>query len=79
MGTRYLNIGDMDTDYVDNNGNIIKNDDAKTVMVRSKLDLPLFSGYNPGTLAYTAGFKNIWQLDAGGEWKTIIEEDESNG
>lgn len=79
MGTRYLNVGDMDTDYVDNNGNIVKNDDAKTVMVRSKLDLPLFSGYNPGTLAYTAGFKNIWQLDAGGEWKTIIEEDESNG
>lgn len=79
MGTRYLNIGDMDTDYVDNNGNIVKNDDAKTVMVRSKFDLPLFSGYNPGTLAYTAGFKNIWQLDASGEWKTIIEEDESDG
>ena len=79
MGTRYLNIGDMDTDYVDSNGNIVKNDDAKTVMVRSKLDLPLFSGYNPGTLAYTAGFKNIWQLDASGEWKIIIEEDESNG
>ena len=42
MSTKYLNIGDMDTDYVDSDGNIVKNDDTKVVMVRSKLDLPLF-------------------------------------
>lgn len=79
MGTRYVNVGDMDTDYVDNDGNIVKNDDTKIVIVRSKLDLPLFSGYSPGTIAHTAGFKNMWQLDAFGDWQTIVEEVESNG
>lgn len=76
--TIYLNIGDMDTDYVDGNGNFVKNDDAKMVMVRSKADLDLIEGYRPGTIAHTAGFKNMWQLDAGGEWQTIVEE-VSNG
>lgn len=76
--TTYLNIGDMDTDYVDGSGNLVKNDDAKMVMVRSKADLDLLEGYRPGTIAYTAGFKNMWQLDTGGEWQTIVEE-VSNG
>lgn len=77
--TKYLNIGDMDTDYIDQNGNIIKNDDAKMVMVRNKSDLDLLNDYRPGTIAYTAGFKNMWQADADGEWQTIVEEVESNG
>lgn len=76
--TTYLNIGDMDTDYVDESGNFVKNDDTKMVMVRSKVDLDLLEGYRPGTIAHTAGFKNMWQLDAGGVWQTIVEE-VSNG
>ena len=76
--TTYLNIGDMDTDYVDVGGNLVKNDDAKMVMVRSKADLDVIVGYRPGTIAYTAGFKNMWQLDASGEWQAIVEE-VSNG
>lgn len=77
--TKWLNVGDMDTDYVDSNGRIIRNDDAKMVMVRNKSDLDLLNDYRPGTIAYTAGFKNMWQLDADGEWQTIVEEVESNG
>lgn len=76
--TTYLNIGDMDTDYVDVSGNLVKNDDAKMVMVRSKADFDVIGSYRPGTIAYTAGFKNMWQLDASGEWQTIVEE-VSNG
>ena len=76
--TTYLNIGDMDTDYVDGNGNLVKNDDAKMVMVRNKADLNMLGSYRPGTIAYTAGFKNMWQLDASSEWQTIVEE-VSNG
>lgn len=76
--TTYLNIGDMDTDYVDGNGNLVKNDDAKMVMVRNKADLDILGNYRPGTIAYTAGFKNMWQLDASSEWQTIVEE-VSNG
>ena len=76
--TTYLNIGDMDTDYVDGNGNLVKNDDAKMVMVRNKADLDIFGSYRSGTIAYTAGFKNMWQLDASSEWQTIVEE-VSNG
>lgn len=72
--TTYLNIGDMDTDYVDGNGNLVKNDDAKMVMVRNKADLDILGSYRPGTIAYTAGFKNMWQLDASSEWQTIVEE-----
>lgn len=76
--TTYLNIGDMDTDYIDKSGNLVKNDDAKMVMVRSKADLDALEGYRPGTIAHTAGFKNMWQLDADGQWHTIVEE-VSNG
>ena len=76
--TTYLNIGDMDTDYVDGNGNLVKNDDAKMVMVRNKADLNILGSYRPGTIAYTAGFKNMWQLDSSSEWQTIVEE-VSNG
>ena len=76
--TTYLNIGDMDTDYIDKSGNLVKNDDAKMVMVRSKADLDALEGYRPGTIAHTAGFKNMWQLDADGEWQVIVEE-VSNG
>lgn len=76
--TTYLNIGDMDTDYVDGSGNLVKNDDAKMVMVRSKADLDLLINYRPGTIAHTAAFKNMWQLDASGEWQKIVEE-VSNG
>ena len=78
VDTKWLNVGDMDTDYVDGNGNLVKNDDAKMVMVRSKADLDVIVGYRPGTIAYTAGFKNMWQLDASGEWQAIVEE-VSNG
>ena len=39
--TTYLNVGDMDTDYIDGSGNLVKNDDAKMVMIRNKADLDM--------------------------------------
>ena len=43
-------------------------------MVTDKSDLDSLSGYEPSTIAYTAGLKNIWQLGADGTWVAIIEE-----
>lgn len=46
----------------------------ESIMVASKDQL---SDLNcpPTTVAYTAGYKNMWQLDAEGTWQTIIEEE----
>ena len=73
---KYLNVGDMEMDYIDKDGNLVKNGVAKMVMIRSKSDLELLDdgNYHPGTFAYTAGFKNLYQLDANYEWQTIVEE-----
>ena len=41
------------------------------VMVESESDLDNLVGYPPTTIAYTAGFGNMWQLDADGTWQNI--------
>lgn len=47
---------------------------APSVMVNSQDDLnQLPSVYPPGTLAYTAGFKAMWQLAADGSWVSLME------
>lgn len=56
-------------------GKIYKNSTAHSVLVTAKSDLSsLTAKYEPGTIAYTAGFGNMWQLDAAGTWNAIIEE-----
>ena len=45
-----------------------------SVMVESESDLASLSAYSPGTIAFTAGFTNMWQLNASGEWIVIVEE-----
>ena len=42
-----------------------------SVMVESSSDLANLTGYPPTTIAYTAGFGNMWQLDADGTWQSI--------
>lgn len=44
-----------------------------SIMVSSQSDL---SGLvcAPGTVAYTAGFGNMWQKAADGTWAAIVEE-----
>lgn len=56
-------------DYI-KNGKLFKNQPTPSVMVTAETDLDsdLLSGYPAGTIAYTAGFANMWQKDASGEW-----------
>ena len=71
-----------DVDYVDSSGDLHIHNKVAEVIVTAKTDLAGLSGYNVGTIAYTAGLANIWQLDASGEWVAILEEppaDEGDG
>ena len=55
------------TDYV-KDGRIVHNSSMKPVLVSSSSDLTLLTEYEPGTIAYTAGFNSIWQKSPTGEW-----------
>lgn len=55
------------TDYI-KDGVVYKNAPMKTVMVEEYSDTSSLTGYEPGTIAYTAGFTNMWQLSANGTW-----------
>ena len=61
-----------DTDYIDSNGNVYVHVKHAEVMVTSESDLTNLSGYAPSTIAYTAGLNKVWQLDASGNWVSII-------
>jgi len=61
------------TDYI-KDGKVVKESKVRSVMVTAKSDLANLKGYNPGDMAYTAGYKNIWQKKADGTWEAIIEE-----
>ena len=56
------------TDYVDQNGNLVEGAPVKTVLVSSKSEAEALTGYEPGTIAYTAACKAMWQLSPSGEW-----------
>jgi len=43
------------------------------VMVTSSDDLTALKGYLPGTYAFTAGWKGVWQLAADGTWVDVME------
>ncbi len=59
------------TDYV-KDGVIYKNSPVKSVLIGSQSDLSLLSSYDPGTMAYTAGYTAMWQKDIDGTWKSIV-------
>ncbi len=61
------------TDYVQD-GELHAGGTAPSIMVTAESDLAyLPSGkYPPGTVAFTAGFKAMWQLDAGGTWVSMV-------
>lgn len=64
-------------DYVGSDGKLHRGVTARTVMVTDGDDLAeLPADYLPGTIAYTAGLADAWQLDAEGTWVRIIGEDE---
>lgn len=46
---------------------------TRSVCVASRADLAsLPKEYPPGSVAFTAGFKELWQLDATGAWVDMI-------
>lgn len=57
-------------DYV-KSGEVEKNAVAQSIMVESSSDLTGLVGYAPGSIAFTAGFGSMWQLDADGEWVEV--------
>lgn len=63
-----------DTDYIDTDGKLHIHVKKPEVMVTAKSDLANLSGYEPSTIAYTAGLANVWQLAADGTWVAIVEE-----
>ena len=58
------------TDYV-KNGDIISNAPIKMVLVSSQSDLTLLTDYEPGTIAYTAGFQTMWQKAPDNTWANM--------
>lgn len=58
---------DTDIDYVQGN-NLVMGADARTVMVGSSADLAELADLTPGSIAYTAGFADMWQKNASGAW-----------
>ena len=58
-------------DYVEN-GELRENVPTSAIMVESESDLENLEGYYPGSIAYTAGFKKMWQLDSDDEWVSMV-------
>ena len=58
------------SDYV-KDGEVTENVSGLAVMVESESDLANLTGYPPTSIAYTAGFGSIWQLDADGTWQSV--------
>ena len=60
------------TDYI-KDGTIYQNSPLQVVLIESESDLDnLTDLYEPGTIAYTAGFAGMWQLDSEGNWVEVI-------
>ena len=53
-------------------GELIKDMPAPSVLVTAQTDLAQLPEYPAGTVAYTAGFKGMWQLNAAGEWVSVL-------
>ena len=60
-------LNNSEVDYV-KDGVLYKGNVAESVMVESSEDLSSLTGLTPGSIAYTAGFESIWQLDASNTW-----------
>lgn len=59
--------------FFDADGALHVNVYAEPIMVRDENDLDEIPEDKliPGTLAYTAGFANLWHLGANGEWEEM--------
>lgn len=64
-------------DYV-KDGVLHVNSEARAVCVTSENDLDELTGYSPGSIAFTAGYKKIWQLGADGTWVDLLESEDDS-
>ena len=51
---------------------LVKDTPAPTVLVEAQTDLAQLPASPAGTIAYTAGFKAMWQLDTQGNWVSVL-------
>lgn len=68
-----MSLGEMA--YV-KDGELYRGREGTAVMVESSGDLEVLAGIlNPGSIAFTAGFGNAWQLNTAGEWVQWMTEE----
>ena len=63
---KVLDLGMIDV--VDSDGVLREDVPCKGVMVTAESDLANLPDYQPGTIAFVAGFGSMWQLSAAGTW-----------
>lgn len=56
--------------YIDSDGALHTGVYAEPVMVTAEADLAKLDVV-PGTMAYTAGFRKMWQIGADGQWEPM--------
>ena len=66
-------VRENSVDYISTEGRIIQNANTPPVMIRQEadLELPIMEAYNPGTIAFIAGWNSSWQKNAAGSWIPI--------
>lgn len=70
--------------YEDANGQIRHSDNSQAIMIQSAESLAALSAkfgsgiVVPGLIAFTPGYKGMWQLKGDGTWENIVGG-ESNG
>lgn len=68
-----------DIDYVDSSGDIHVHVKVGEIIVTDEDDLATLTGYNVGSIAYLAGFSQMWQLNAAGDWVEIGATSDDGG
>lgn len=53
-------------------GEIYQNASCEAILIESSEDLELLTSYDPGSIAFTAGYEHMWQKGADGTWAQII-------
>ena len=67
-------------DYVNSDGDLVFGVNQRGVMVTAEADLANLPTelYAPGSVAFTAGFKAMWQLGADGEWVDMMADEDTD-
>ncbi len=60
-----------DMEYL-KDGEVHRHSAAVSIMIPSESDLANLKDYEPGSIAFTAGYNKVWQLDAEGNWVSVV-------